>query len=172
MAVKLGGFGSTRSGYDWHERAIQPASVELANAMAPYFEFCMEKFGVQRCMFESNFPVDKASYSYCAIWNAFKRITQATRLTNARPCFMRPQRVSTGSRRLLPLDRVAREDLFFSQSIFRRVLCRRRWCSWRRQLRFRSAKLTQKLLPGFEKLSSKWSLVAVIVFPCGPRWHP
>ena len=90
---------------------------------------------------------------------------EATRLTNARPCFMRPQRVSTGSRRLLPLDRVARENLFFSQSIFRRVLCRRRWCSWRRQLRFRSAKLTQKLLPGFEGLPSKWSLVAVIVFP-------
>jgi L-fuconolactonase len=76
VAVKLGGVGSTRSGHDWHERAVQPASVELANAMAPYFEFCIEKFGVQRCMFESNFPVDKASYSYVAIWNAFKRITQ------------------------------------------------------------------------------------------------
>lgn len=77
VAVKLGGFGSTRSGYDWHERAVQPASAELANAMAPYFDFCIEKFGVHRCMFESNFPVDKASYSYVAIWNAFKRISQS-----------------------------------------------------------------------------------------------
>ena len=76
VAVKLGGFGSTRSGYDWHERAVQPASAELANTMAPYFDFCIEKFGVHRCMFESNFPVDKASYSYVAIWNAFKRISQ------------------------------------------------------------------------------------------------
>jgi L-fuconolactonase len=75
VAVKLGGFGSTRSGYDWHQRAVQPESVELANTMAPYFNFCIEKFGVHRCMFESNFPVDKASYSYVAIWNAFKRIT-------------------------------------------------------------------------------------------------
>jgi L-fuconolactonase len=76
IALKLGGFGSTRSGYDWHERGVQPTSAELANAMAPYFDFCIEKFGVHRCMFESNFPVDKASYSYVAIWNAFKRISQ------------------------------------------------------------------------------------------------
>jgi predicted TIM-barrel fold metal-dependent hydrolase len=77
VALKLGGFGSTRSGYDWHERALQPASAELATAMAPYFDFCIEKFGVHRCMFESNFPVDKASYSYLSIWNAFKRISQS-----------------------------------------------------------------------------------------------
>jgi predicted TIM-barrel fold metal-dependent hydrolase len=77
VSVKLGGVGSTRSGYDWHERAVQPGSAELANAMEPYFDFCIEKFGAHRCMFESNFPVDKASYSYVAIWNAFKRLTQS-----------------------------------------------------------------------------------------------
>jgi L-fuconolactonase len=77
VTVKLGGFGSTRSGYDWHERVVQPNSAELANTMAPYFEFCIKKFGVHRCMFESNFPVGKASYSYVAIWNAFKRISQS-----------------------------------------------------------------------------------------------
>jgi L-fuconolactonase len=76
VAIKLGGFGSTRSGYDWHERGVQPDSAELANTMEPYFDFCIEKFGVHRCMFESNFPVDKASYSYVAIWNAFKLISQ------------------------------------------------------------------------------------------------
>jgi len=75
VTVKLGGVGSTRSGYDWHQRAAQPASTELAAALATYFEFCIEKFGARRCMFESNFPVDKGSYSYVAIWNAFKRIT-------------------------------------------------------------------------------------------------
>lgn len=77
VALKLGGLGSTRSGYDWHERSVQPGSTELANTMAPYFDFCIEKFGVQRCMFESNFPVDKVSYSYVSIWNAFKRISQS-----------------------------------------------------------------------------------------------
>jgi len=77
VTVKLGGLGSTRSGYDWHERVVQPASAELASTMAPYFDFCIEQFGVHRCMFESNFPVDKVSYSYGAIWNAFKRISQS-----------------------------------------------------------------------------------------------
>jgi len=75
-AVKLGGVGSIRSGYGWHERAAKPASEELAVAMQPYFEFCINKLGASRCMFESNFPVDKISYSYVSIWNAFKRMTQ------------------------------------------------------------------------------------------------
>lgn len=76
VSLKLGGVGSIRSGYDWHERAVKPRSEELAEAMRPYFELCIEQFGADRCMFESNFPVDKASYSYVAIWNAFKRLTQ------------------------------------------------------------------------------------------------
>src|SRR5215475_7027651 len=87
VTVKLGGFGSTRSGYDWHERAVQPASAELADTMAPYFDFCIEKFGAHRCMFESNFPVDKASYSYGTIWNAFKRITQRYSAAERRALF-------------------------------------------------------------------------------------
>jgi predicted TIM-barrel fold metal-dependent hydrolase len=87
VTVKLGGCGSTRSGYDWHERGVQPGSAELANAMAPYFDFCIEKFGVHRCMFESNFPVDKASYSYVAIWNAFKRISQSFSAAERRALF-------------------------------------------------------------------------------------
>ena len=70
VVLKLGGVGSLRSGYDWHERT--PGSGELAEAMRPYFEHCIEKFGAGRCMFESNFPVDRVSYSYTAIWNAFK----------------------------------------------------------------------------------------------------
>ena len=76
VTVKLGGFGSTRSGYDWHERAVQPASAELADTMAPYFDFCIEKFGAHRCMFESNFPVDKGSYSYPVFWNACKILSK------------------------------------------------------------------------------------------------
>lgn len=76
VSIKLGGFGSLRSGYDWHQRSPRVGSLELASVMAPYFEFCIEKFGVNRCMFESNFPVDKRSFDYGTIWNTFKRITQ------------------------------------------------------------------------------------------------
>ena len=77
VTVKLGGLGSDRSGFDWQERAVRPASAELAVTMAPYLEWCIEKFGVQRCMFESNFPVEKRVNSYVVVWNAFKRMTQS-----------------------------------------------------------------------------------------------
>ena len=72
VVLKLGGVGSIRSGYDWHQRTPKPGSAELAEAMRPYFEHCIEEFGTGRCMFESNFPVDGVSYSYVSIWNAFK----------------------------------------------------------------------------------------------------
>jgi predicted TIM-barrel fold metal-dependent hydrolase len=74
--VKLGGLGMPLTGFGWHERPAPPGSTELARAMAPYFNWCIERFGVARCMFESNFPVDNTSYSYTIIWNAFKRISE------------------------------------------------------------------------------------------------
>ncbi len=77
LVLKLGGVGSLRSGYDWHQRAPKPGSAELAEAMRPYFELCIEKFGPDRCMFESNFPVDRISYSYGSVWNAFKIMTRS-----------------------------------------------------------------------------------------------
>ena len=77
VLVKLGGVGSERSGYDWHQRAVPPSSEELAGTLKPYFEFCIETFGADRCMFESNFPVEKRSNSYVVVWNAFKKITQS-----------------------------------------------------------------------------------------------
>jgi predicted TIM-barrel fold metal-dependent hydrolase len=76
VAVKLGGVGSVRSGYDWHERRVKPSSGELAVILRPYFEHCIDIFGVHRCMFESNFPVEKTSNSYVSLWNAFKLITE------------------------------------------------------------------------------------------------
>jgi len=59
VLVKLGGLGMSFYGFGWHERPIPPNSTEHAEVMAPYFAFCIETFGVTRCMFESNFPVDK-----------------------------------------------------------------------------------------------------------------
>ncbi len=76
VMVKLGGMGMPRTGFGWHEMPKPPGSVELARDMAPYYLWCIEKFGTKRCMFESNFPVDRVSYSYTVIWNAFKRITR------------------------------------------------------------------------------------------------
>jgi predicted TIM-barrel fold metal-dependent hydrolase len=76
VVVKLGGRTTTMSGFGWHKRDAPPSSVELADAMGPYYRICIEYFGVERCMFESNFPVDRASCSYTVLWNAFKRLTR------------------------------------------------------------------------------------------------
>jgi predicted TIM-barrel fold metal-dependent hydrolase len=51
-------------------------SEELAEAMAPFKQYCIEQFGPNRCMFESNFPVDKVSFSYHVMYNAFKRLSK------------------------------------------------------------------------------------------------
>jgi L-fuconolactonase len=75
VTVKIGGFGMIITGARWHERATPPSSQELAGAWRPYVETCIDLFGADRCMFESNFPVDKAMYSYRTLWNAFKRLT-------------------------------------------------------------------------------------------------
>jgi L-fuconolactonase len=72
--VKLGG-----QGQDWNYPIghVGPptTSAALAEKWKPWIETSIELFGVQRCMFESNFPVDKTTASYDTIWNAFKRIT-------------------------------------------------------------------------------------------------
>ncbi len=80
VMMKLGGLGMPRCGFGWHEQAKPPSSTELAAAMAPYYLFSIEAFGVDRCMFESNFPVDGVSYSYTVLWNAFKRICEGCSL--------------------------------------------------------------------------------------------
>jgi predicted TIM-barrel fold metal-dependent hydrolase len=72
--VKLGGLAMVFNGFDFHEAALPPSSGELALRWRPYIESCIELFGVRRCMFESNFPVDKAMVSYSVLWNAFKRL--------------------------------------------------------------------------------------------------
>ena len=72
--MKLGGLAMVVNGFDFHENLLPPSSGELANAWRPWMEACIEDFGANRCMFESNFPVDKGMCSYPVLWNGFKRI--------------------------------------------------------------------------------------------------
>ncbi|MFJ9533936.1 amidohydrolase family protein [Herbaspirillum sp. NPDC101396] len=74
--VKLGGAGMPVLGFGFDREEMPPASQVLAQVMRPYVEMCVEDFGAARCMFESNFPVDKGMFSYHVIWNAFKRLMQ------------------------------------------------------------------------------------------------
>jgi L-fuconolactonase len=74
--LKLGGIGMPRFGFDWHTREKPIGSEELSASMAPLMTYCIEQFGPGRCMFESNFPVDKVSFSHHVLFNAFKRFSQ------------------------------------------------------------------------------------------------
>ncbi len=74
--VKLGGLGMRINGFGFELGTTPPGSVQLADTWRPYVETCIEAFGTVRCLFESNFPVDKGSYAYGTVWNAFKRLTQ------------------------------------------------------------------------------------------------
>ena len=74
VVAKLGGINMKINGYNWDLQSRPPSSEELAAATRLYYDHCIEHFGVERCMFESNFPVDKRTCSYNVLWNTFKRI--------------------------------------------------------------------------------------------------
>ena len=74
VMIKLGGLGMETVGYGWEDDP--PGSDRLAEATREWVFYAVEQFGPDRCMFESNFPVDKASFSYSVMWNSFKKITR------------------------------------------------------------------------------------------------
>jgi L-fuconolactonase len=74
--VKIGGLGMRLGGFGFHEHADPPSSEILAVAWRSYVDTCIAAFGPSRSMFESNFPVDKGSYSYPVFWNACKLLAK------------------------------------------------------------------------------------------------
>ena len=77
IVMKLGGVGQLRYGYHWDDQETPIGSQALAETLGPLMEHCIQQFGPTRCMFESNFPVDKISYSYNVVFNAFKRLSKS-----------------------------------------------------------------------------------------------
>lgn len=75
--MKLGGLGMKSFGFRYGKQPAPPGSEQLARDWAPLLDICIDAFGPERCMFESNFPVDKQSFSYSTMWNAFKRYAAA-----------------------------------------------------------------------------------------------
>jgi len=71
---KLGGIVMPINGFGWHKNALPATSDQIVEATGRYHHKMIELFGPERCMFESNFPVDKQSCSYVVLWNAFKKI--------------------------------------------------------------------------------------------------
>ena len=87
VSVKIGGLGMAISGFGFKRSEGGPSSAELAAAWQPWVHTCIDLFGVNRCMFESNFPADKPSYSYAAGWNAMKRLAAGLTAEERRALF-------------------------------------------------------------------------------------
>jgi predicted TIM-barrel fold metal-dependent hydrolase len=73
--MKVGGIQMPLNGFGWHERERAPTSDELLEANRRWYLHAIEAFGPERCMFESNFPVDRASCSYTVLWKQFKKLS-------------------------------------------------------------------------------------------------
>ena len=73
--LKIGGLAMPINGWGWHKRSKPATSDELVESHGKYYLHAIKSFGSTRCMFESNFPVDKRSISYPVLWNAFKKIS-------------------------------------------------------------------------------------------------
>ena len=83
VVVKVGGCGMPTYGFGFEDGGQAPGSQALADAWRAYLVRLIELFGPSRCMFESNFPVDKVSCGYTNLWNAFKRIADDLGLAGA-----------------------------------------------------------------------------------------
>lgn len=85
--VKLGGLGMRINGFGFEQGERPPTSQHLADTWKPWMHTLIEAFGAERCMFESNFPVDKGSYGYATVWNAFKRLAAGASATERQALF-------------------------------------------------------------------------------------
>ena len=77
VMAKIGGFGLPFWGFGFDQDEIKPDSDTLLRAWSPYIETGIDAFGLDRCMLESNFPVDAMSCDYVTLWNALKKATRA-----------------------------------------------------------------------------------------------
>src|SRR5260221_10596436 len=75
VVAKLGGMAMPDNGFGWHQAERPPTSDEFVAAQGRYYHHMIETFGPDRCMFESNFPVDRMSISYRVLWNGLKKLT-------------------------------------------------------------------------------------------------
>lgn len=76
VMLKIGGLAMHLQGAPWSRQA-PPSSEEMAAFWAPEVDWCLKTFGVGRCMFESNFPIDRLLVDYVTVWNTFKRLVAA-----------------------------------------------------------------------------------------------
>ena len=91
IVVKVGGLGMAMGWFDFYAAADAARLADLAEAFKPWVETCIDLFGAERCMFESNFPVDKITSGYGVLWNAFKRLAAGATHRKGPPCSPAPR---------------------------------------------------------------------------------
>ncbi len=74
VVAKIGGLAMPDNGFGWHTAERPPTSDEFVARQRRYYDHAIECFGPERCMFESNFPIDRFSLSYRVLWNGLKKI--------------------------------------------------------------------------------------------------
>jgi predicted TIM-barrel fold metal-dependent hydrolase len=87
VTMKLGGMMMRAALLDYKAPARPPTSEELAALWRPYIETCIELFGADRCMFESNFPVEKMGIGWVGMWNTFKHLAKGASADEKRAMF-------------------------------------------------------------------------------------
>lgn len=75
VMCKLGGLLARGAAYDYIHSPTPPSSDELADAWRQWVVPCIEAFGARRCMFESNFPLEKMGTNLTVLWNTFKKLS-------------------------------------------------------------------------------------------------
>jgi L-fuconolactonase len=75
VVVKLGGIGmDSQFGMGWTKQEKPPTSNQVVAWWGDDIRFCIDTFGPDRCLFESNFPVDRWAVGYTVLWNAFQKM--------------------------------------------------------------------------------------------------
>merc|ERR1712232_297026 len=80
---ECGGIQMTSNGFGLEKRSVPVSSEDLTVIVFEWYEFAIKSFGTERCMFESNYPVDKECVTYRTLWNCFKRIANKMALSEA-----------------------------------------------------------------------------------------
>jgi predicted TIM-barrel fold metal-dependent hydrolase len=75
VSVKLSGLLMPVVGFGYEDADKKPDKNELVDRLGPLVRHCIDAFGPQRCMVASNFPVDRVSASYGAVFDAMVELT-------------------------------------------------------------------------------------------------
>lgn len=87
LHVKLSGMFMPVVGWGLHGRSTGVSTAQVRDALAPFVEHALRCFGVERCMFASNFPMDKVSLGYEQLYDAYRELVAARPFADVRALF-------------------------------------------------------------------------------------